>query len=414
MKHRIHRIVHHRIFSPIGYFLRDSRAVGVILIVNTIISLTLANNVFSGNWYKGIWNAEIHIPGFIKLPGTPIEWLNSFLMAFFFTMAGMEIKRELLAGELSSFKKAILPFGAALGGMMVPAIIFVLFNTYSSYIHGWGIPTATDIAFSLGVASLLGKRIPFGLKILLMALAIIDDLGAIVVIALFYGGQIYWAYLLAAAVVYALLLACNFFKIKFGALQIILGLLIWYLMFNSGIEASITGVLFAFAVRVKDLPVLEKALHNVVNFFILPLFALANTAIGLPSNASEALGTTVSQGIIAGLVIGKPLGIFLVSRLLVGLKIASLPKHVNWKQVFGMGTLAGIGFTMSIFTTMLAFKEESVRDIAKISILLAVVFSVIISVVYFYLIDLRIFRTKTAHAATLPSTDLKFNTTAGE
>jgi NhaA family Na+:H+ antiporter len=329
----------------------------------------------------------MHATATLHLPASFLEWINNFLMGIFFLMAGTEIKRELMEGELSTFKKAILPFGAALGGMMVPALIFIAFNVHSSYISGWGIPTATDIAFSLGIASLLGKRVPLSLKILLMALAIIDDLGAILVIALFYGGKIHWLFLGIALVIFLALLVCNFLKIKFGVLQIILALCLWYTILQSGIEASIAGVIFAFTIPTKKLVSVEKYIHNFVNFFILPLFALANTALFIPAHFAEALGSTVGLGIIVGLVIGKPLGIFLISRLLVSLNIAKLPHHIKWKQILGMGTLAGIGFTMSIFTTMLAFGDDAVRDIAKISILTSVALSVIASVIYFWVID---------------------------
>jgi NhaA family Na+:H+ antiporter len=308
-------------------------------------------------------------------------------MAFFFLLAGMEIKRELISGALSSFKKAILPFGAAFGGMLVPALIYTAFNLHTQHAHGWGIPTATDIAFSLGIASLLGKRFPVGLKILLMALAIIDDLGAILVIALFYGGHVHFGWLIAAGLIYASLFLCNFLKWKFGSLQILLGLALWYAMLQSGVEASITGVLFAFAMPVRHLPLIEKFIHRPVNLFILPLFALANTALLFPSNIIQSLNSTVSMGVIFGLVIGKPIGIFLVSRIMVACNIAHLPSNTQWKQVLGMGTLAGIGFTMSIFTTMLAFNEKNIRDISKISILISVVCSLVISLAYFRIIS---------------------------
>jgi NhaA family Na+:H+ antiporter len=304
-------------------------------------------------------------------------------MAFFFLLAGLEIKRQLTTGELSTLKKAILPFGAAFGGMLMPAIIYTCFNLNTPHSHGWGIPTATDIAFSVGIASLLGKRFSVGAKILLMALAIIDDLGAIVVVAIFYGGQISGLWLAIAATLYAGLLICNYLKLKFGLLHIVLGFALWFAMLQSGVEASITGVLFAFALPANHLAIIEKFIHKPVNFFILPLFALANTAILIPDNIIGALSTTVSMGVLFGLIIGKPVGIFLVSRIMVAAKIAHLPSNTSWKQIFGMGTLAGIGFTMSIFTTMLAFTEERYRDIAKISTLLAVVASVVISLIYF-------------------------------
>ena len=375
----------YRIMTPLRYFFNDSRAVGVLLIFCTVISLFLANTG-GGLWYTGFWHAEI--PGLANImPETPGKWINDFLMAFFFLMAGMEIKRELLNGELSSFKKAILPFGAALGGMVAPALIFILINAHSSYIHGWGIPTATDIAFSLGVASLFGKKFPVGLKILLMALAIIDDLGAIIVIALFYGAKIKWMFLGAAALIYGTLWACNLLKIKVGVVQLVLSLFLWYCVFNSGIEASITGVLVAFAMPLSILPKVEKYIHTPVNFIILPLFALANTAVIIPSNLSAAVTSTISLGVLLGLVVGKPVGIFLFSRLLVFFKVAKLPSSIKWNQLLGMGMLAGIGFTMSIFTTTLAYNTEAARDMAKIAILLSMVGSLVISWVFFGLLS---------------------------
>jgi NhaA family Na+:H+ antiporter len=382
------RQIHYRIMNPLREFLNDSRATGIILIGCTICSLFISNS-FNGLWYRNFWNADLQFNTTLHLPSSPTHLINDFLMSFFFLLAGMEIKRELLNGELSSFKKAILPFGAAFGGMLVPALIFVLVNANTPYVHGWGIPTATDIAFSIGVASLLGKRFPVSLKILLLALAIIDDLGAIIVIALFYGGHIEWLYLGISALIYFGMFACNYFKLKFGTVQIILGFCLWFTILQSGIEASITGVLFAFAVPVNTLAVIEKAIHKQVNFIILPLFALANTAILIPSNILFSLNTNIGLGIILGLVIGKPLGIFLISRLMVALRIASLPGNVQWKQFLGMGMLAGIGFTMSIFTTMLAFPDVGSRDIAKISILTAVIGSVVVGYFYFRSIEVK-------------------------
>ena len=390
---KMRRFVVHRIITPLRYFINDSRTTGVILIVCTLISISLANS-YLGVSYRNFWNSEMHTAIALHLPGSYLEWINNFLMGIFFLMAGTEIKRELMEGELSTFKKAILPFGAALGGMMVPALIFIAFNVHSSYISGWGIPTATDIAFSLGIASLLGKRVPLSLKILLMALAIIDDLGAIIVIALFYGGKLHWMFLGIAGIIFIALLVCNYLKLKFGVLQIVLALCLWYAILQSGIEASIAGVLFAFTIPTSKLVAVEKYIHNFVNFFILPLFALANTALFIPAHFTEALGSTVGVGIIVGLVIGKPLGIFLISRLLVSLNIAKLPHNIHWKQILGMGTLAGIGFTMSIFTTMLAFGDDAVRDIAKIAILTSVALSVIASVLYFAAIEKTVVKRK--------------------
>lgn len=364
--------------NPLRFFLNDSRAVGVLLLLCTMFSLIISNSFF-GDWYRGLWNNSLPALHSVYLPSSFGHWINDFLMSFFFLMAGMEIKRELKGGELSSFKRAVLPFGAAFGGMLVPALIFLLFNIGSGHERGWGIPTATDIAFSLGALSLFGKRVPVGLKILLMALAIIDDLGAIIVIALFYGGKIQFDFLLLATVIYLLLWACNLFKLKFGIIQVVLSFALWYTMFHAGIEASISGVLVAFAMPVNILARIEKIILRPVNFIIIPLFALANTAITINGNVLESLNTSLALGVIAGLVVGKPIGIFLFSRLLVGLGIAKLPAHVNWRSILCMGTLAGIGFTMSIFTTALAFKQEELKDVAKIAILISVVTSVLVS-----------------------------------
>ena len=377
--------------NPLRIFISDSRFTGILLLSCTLISLILSNTI-NGNWYRGIWNTDLHYGLSLNLPHSGLKWINDFLMAIFFLFAGIEIKRELLVGELSSFKKAVMPFGAALGGMVVPALIYSSFNINSGFAHGWGIPTATDIAFSLGIASLFGKRIPASLKIFLMALAIIDDLGAIIVIALFYGNQIQWLFLLAGALVYGLLWLCNYAKMKPGILQIILSFILWYLIFNSGIEASISGVLVAFAIPVNSIPKLEIAIHKVVNFIILPLFALANTAILIPADIINSLQNTISIGVIAGLVIGKPIGIFIFSRAMISLKIAKLPTNTNLKQLLGIGSLAGIGFTMSIFTTTLAFQDELFRDIAKISILGSLVLSLLFSWIYFLILDRKIIK----------------------
>ncbi|MGF7079497.1 Na+/H+ antiporter NhaA [Mucilaginibacter sp. UYCu711] len=377
-----------RAVDPLWLLINDSRFTGIMLIVCTIGSIFLANYHESADAYKSIWAVQL-FPSSFHLPETFISWINNYMMAFFFMMAGMEIKRELISGELSSLKKAILPFGAALGGMIVPALIYVAFNAHTQYAKGWGIPTATDIAFSVGIASILGKRVPVGLKILLMALAIIDDLGAIIVIALFYGGHLNWMFLGLAAALYGVIIFLNYKKISSPFIWIVASLGLWFALYNSGVEASIAGVLIAFAMPVDMLPKVEQRIHRYVNFLILPLFAFANTAIILPNDVMGSFGSTLSLGIMFGLVIGKPIGIFLFSRVLVALKIASLPNKVQWKQLFGMGTLAGIGFTMSIFTTMLAFKQQEFQDIAKVSILASVLLSLILSLVYFVAINVK-------------------------
>lgn len=377
--------------SPITYFISDSRFIGVLLLTCTIISIFFSN-YGNGDLYRGFWNYDIHYSLPVNLPHSPLKWINDFLMAIFFLFAGMEIKRELIEGELSTFKRAVLPFAAALGGMIVPALIYSSFNITTPFAHGWAIPSATDIAFSLGIASLFGKRVPASLKIFLMALAIIDDLGAIIVIALFYGEPIKWQFLAMAGALYGLFWLCNYFKMKPGIIHIILSFLLWYAVFNSGIEASISGVLIAFAIPVHSIPKFEKALHNVVNFFIMPLFALANTAIMVPPDIANALKDSVSLGIMIGLVIGKPVGIFIFSKAMISLRLAKLPTNTNLKQLLGVGSLAGIGFTMSIFTTTLAFHDEAYRDIAKISIMGSLVFSMCLSWIYFLLLDKKIKR----------------------
>jgi NhaA family Na+:H+ antiporter len=230
---------------------------------------------------------------------------------------------------------------------------------------------ATDIAFSLGVASMLGKRVPGSLKIFLTALAIIDDLGAILVIAFFYGAAVNWLYLLAGGIVFTVLLLLPRLKIRFGWWNYLLGILLWYCVYNSGIHATVAGVLFAFTVPVSRLSKQEHRLHVPVNFIILPVFALANTAIAIPSDFAEAFGSSLSYGIIAGLFLGKPLGILLACWCLTRLKWGRLPEGVNWMQMAGIGILAGIGFTMSIFISMLAFTDQSMQDMAKVGVLIA-------------------------------------------
>lgn len=403
------RKVRRHFTTPIRDLLNDSRATGVLLIGCAFISLYLSNGA-QGARYMGIWNSKMAMLSGLHLPDNLLSWVNNFMMAFFFLLVSTEIKREWVAGELSSFKNAVLPLGAAIGGMVVPAVLFMGFNLHTGFSHGWGIPTATDIAFSLAAASLLGKRFPVKLKILLMALAIIDDLGAILVIAVFYGGHLQWFYLAGSGLIFLLLLGCRYFKIRFGILQVLLGLGLWYVLFQSGVEASISGVLFAFAMPIDTLRVIEKGMHKYVNFLVLPLFALANTAIVIPSHVLDYLNSNIGMGVICGLVIGKPLGIFLVSRVMVGLKIARLPANINWKQFFGMGSLAGIGFTVSIFTTMLAFSSSGPREIAKIAILASIAVSVVVSFVYFWIIGLRKVKIKTPSLLGSPlATEMQYN-----
>jgi NhaA family Na+:H+ antiporter len=281
----------------------------------------------------------------------------------------MEIKRELLIGELSSVKKSMLPIIGAIGGMVVPAGIYYLWCGNTPYSGGWGVPMATDIAFSLGVLSLLGKRAPFSVKIFLTALAIIDDLGAILAIALFYTSSLELINLALGGVVFLAQIMLNLFKVHRSYIYFILGAALWYFIFNSGIHATIAGVLLAFTIPLKHINQIENRLHDPVNFIILPLFALANTAIILPSDFLSIFSSRVHHGIFMGLLLGKPLGIFLLCFLAVKLRIASLPKNMSWKQVLGLGLIAGIGFTMSIFIATLAFDEAEVQLISKVAII---------------------------------------------
>ncbi len=372
------RFVHTRLLHPLKQFIHDSRAIGIILLVCTAVSLIAANLGAWGEVYRNMWNisfdgtTEHHLHlGLLSLPNSPLLVINDALMALFFFLAGMEIKRELVTGELASLKKSALPVAGAIGGMLAPALLFGLFNKGTAYMHGWAVPTATDIAFTLGIASLLGKRVPVALKIFLTALAIIDDLGAIVVIALFYGSEIAIGYLLGAIAVVGLLWFMNKRKMAFGIWHWLLGIVLWYCMFNSGIHATVAGVIFAFMVPVSKLEDFELTFHTPVYFIVMPIFALANTAIGLPENSLQSLNSSLSWGIIIGLCIGKPLGITTACYLLVSRKLAELPSGTNWYKMIGGGLLAGIGFTMSIFISTLAFVSPAEQDIAKISVLLA-------------------------------------------
>ena len=365
------------LLSPFYTFLKDSRAVGIVLIVCTVVSMILANSGVQES-YVGFWNtlfdpaAGHHYQhGALQLPNSWLLWINDGMMVLFFFLVGMEIKRELTVGELSSLRQSILPVLAAVGGMLFPALIFTIFNKNTPYAHGWGIPMATDIAFSLGILSLLGKRVPVGLKIFLMALAIIDDLGAILTIAIFYTPHLDIKYLLISGGVFLVPLALNFLKVQRPVFYYIPGVVLWYCLFNSGVHATIAGVLLAFCIPQEKISALVHSLHDPVNFIVMPVFALANTAIQLPGDIGGALQNSISFGIIAGLVLGKPLGIFTLSFIAVKSKLATLPSNAGWAQLIGVGFIAGIGFTMSIFISSLAYLERELQIIAIISVIAA-------------------------------------------
>ncbi|PKF73452.1 Na+/H+ antiporter NhaA [Chryseobacterium sp. PMSZPI] len=358
-------------------FFNNSQASGIILIFCVLISLLIANSSLAEN-FQHFLDKEVgtHLFG-LEYPVS--IWINDGLMAIFFLLVGLEIKRELVEGELSSFKNASLPIFAAVGGMLVPAVIYTFFNSGTEYSNGWGIPMATDIAFSLAIISMLGKKIPNSIKIFLAALAIVDDLGAILVIAIFYTDQIHWTYLLLSFGVTALLFLLNFLKVTKIIFYIIPGIFLWYFLHHSGIHATIAGVLLAFSiptnesnVEISPLEKLEHKLHIPVSFLIMPIFALTNTNITFSSQMVEGVTSTLGLGIICGLILGKLVGINLFSFIAIKLKLSSLPQNSNWIQMIGVGLLAGIGFTMSIFIALLSFKNEiHIQNEAKFAILIA-------------------------------------------
>jgi Na+:H+ antiporter, NhaA family len=350
-------------------FFESEKAGGLILIACTVISLVLANSVFSSE-YIHFWHTNFQ--------GQPLEyWINDGLMTIFFLLIGLELEREVYQGELSDIKNAFLPIFGAIGGMLVPAGIYLYFNFGTNTQAGAGIPMATDIAFALGILSLLGKRVPTSLKIFLTALAVIDDLGAILVIALFYTKTIFWTNLYIAMGIFVVLLILNRLKVRNLIPYLTLGVAMWYFMLNSGVHAAITGVLVAFAIpfgngdQKSTSFILQHFLHKPVAFIILPIFALANTAIILDLEMKEIITEHYSLGIALGLIVGKPVGIFLLSLLAVKLGICKLPSDISWSSIFGVGFLGGIGFTMSIFVTLLAFDDITIINHAKIIILLA-------------------------------------------
>ncbi|MFC5873425.1 sodium/proton antiporter, NhaA family [Chryseobacterium arachidis] len=365
-------------------FFQSSQSSGIILIFCVLISLLIANSAFSENFQQFL-NKEIGTEIF-HLKYSVNIWINDGLMAVFFLLVGLEIKREIVEGELSSFKNASLPIFAAVGGMLVPAMIYTLFNLDTAYGNGWGIPMATDIAFSLAILSMLGKKVPNSIKIFLAALAIVDDLGAILVIAIFYTEQIHWIYLFLSFGIVALLFLLNFLKVTKIIFYIIPGLFLWYFLHHSGIHATIAGVLLAFSiptnvsdVEISPLEKLEHQLHFPVGFIIMPVFALTNTNITFTSDMIAGISSTLGLGIIFGLVLGKLIGINLFSFIATKLKLSSLPQNSSWTQMLGVGLLAGIGFTMSIFIALLSFKEEiEIQDNAKFAILIASLLSAVL------------------------------------
>lgn len=364
--------------------INDSRSLGILLLFCTLLSLVLTNIKGIGEFYYSFW--EMSIPGFhqLHLPHTIIHFINDALMTLFFFHVAIDIKKEVVTGELSSPSRMMFPSISALFGVAFPAIIFISITSGTAYTNGWAIPTATDIAFTLGMISLLGKAVPHSMKVFLTALAIIDDLCAILIIALFYGSSLYLIWLAGvAAVGIAIFLINRYFHRKWIYIATTgLALIMWYCMYRSGIHASFAGVILAFILPISKMPAFERRISLPVNFFIVPLFALANTSIFITPAAVSGLTSPLSIGVILGLFVGKPLGITLAVYLMVKLKLVRLA-NIRWAQFIGIGILAGIGFTMSIFVSNLSFPEDNMlKDIAKLSVLIASVLAMVVGYVW--------------------------------
>ena len=354
------------ITKPFIWFFKLEAASGLLLLFSAIIALYLSNSTFSETYFNILKTYFfIGIDQFgLKL--TVLHWVNDVLMVIFFFLVTLEIKREFIQGELSNRKQALLPFIAAIGGMLVPALIYIFININSSEtLNGWAIPTATDIAFSLGVLSLLGKRVPLSLKVFLTALAIIDDLGAIVIIAFFYSSKLNFIYLLLIFLTFILLIILNKFGIKKFIPYLFFGLFLWFFTHESGIHSTISGVLLALTIphrkKQNDYSLLLKVEHSIapyVAFIIMPLFALANAGVSLEGLKFNSLFSVVPLGILLGLFLGKQIGVFLFSYISIKLKITEMPNNANWLNLYGVGILTGIGFTMSLFVGNLAFVEN--------------------------------------------------------
>lgn len=369
-------------------FTSSEKNAGLVLLFCTIISMVAANLSF-GAAYINFWQLEAGIPA-LDIHFNITHWINDGLMTIFFLLVGLEIERELYAGELHPLKNALLPLAGAVGGMLAPALIFMAFNFNRDTANGFGIPMGTDIAFALGILSLAGNRVPPAIKILLTAIAIIDDLGSILIIAVFYGSALQYGFLLAAAGIFGFLLLLNRSKVNKVFPYILLGLPMWYCMMRSGIHPTIAGVLLAFACpfagggAASPSIKLQQYLHLPVAFLILPLFTLANTAI--PVNAGSLTGLTGPHtlGIGFGLLIGKPLGIASAFFVLVKTKLVKMPAGISWYDVAALGCIAGIGFTMSVFITQLAFTADALVQSSKLMILLASFLAGVTGLLLFY------------------------------
>ena len=364
--------------SPFKWFFKLEAASGLVLLISAVIALIISNSNFSSLYFETLQSYLFIGINNIGLKMSLHHWINDALMAVFFFFVTLEIKREFINGELSSPKQALLPIIAAIGGMLVPALIYIYINFGNGdTINGWAIPSATDIAFSLGVLSLLGSRVPISLKVFLTALAIIDDLGAIIIIAFFYAGDLSIKYLSLLLLTFIALLILNKSGVKKFLPYLILGLILWFFTYQSGVHATISGVLLATVIphrkKNKEYSLLTKIEHNIssyVAFGIMPLFALANAGVSLDGINLESLLSPVPLGIVLGLFVGKQIGVFLFSIIAIKLKIAQMPNNANWMSFYGVGILTGIGFTMSLFIGNLAFVENiEYIDSVKIGVL---------------------------------------------
>ncbi|NRA19200.1 MAG: Na+/H+ antiporter NhaA [Oceanospirillaceae bacterium] len=364
-------------------FIENDSSSGILLILVTMLALILSNSVLSGTY-----QAFLHIPVEIRFGSLSIDkslyhWVNDGLMAIFFLLIGLEVKREILQGHLSSVSQIALPGIAAVGGMVVPAAVYLYFNAGNEVaVNGWAIPTATDIAFALGILSMLGKRVPVSLKIFLMALAIIDDLGAIVIIAIFYTTELSSLSIIVALLAIAVLISFNLLGVSKKSAFIIVGLVLWVSVLKSGVHATLAGVALAFTIplraideagkTVSPLKEIEHSLHFWVAFFILPLFAFVNAGVDFRNISLPQMTDPVPLGIMLGLFFGKQVGVFGFSAIAIKLKIAKMPQDSNWIQLYGVSVLTGIGFTMSLFIVSLAFEDDSLFQFTdKLAILAA-------------------------------------------
>lgn len=368
-----------RIVGTFQRFTRSETASGRVLLACTGLALAWANSPWSDRYVTLVHQSILLGGSHFAVDLTVQEWINDALMAVFFFLVGLEIKRELLVGELASPRRAALPIAGALGGMVVPALLYSAINASGTGARGWGIPMATDIAFALGVVALIGSRISHALKVFLSAVAIVDDIGAVLVIALFYTASIRWTGLVIAAVVLGALSILNRAGVRHALPYLLLGVVLWIAILLSGVHSTVAGVLLALTIPARsrsadEVPLLERLedhLHTPVAFVIVPLFALANAGVRISSGTSSGHAFAVMCGVIVGLVIGKPLGITVAAWIAVRLRAAELPAGVNWRALQGVSCLGGIGFTMSLFVGALAFTDAALLDSAKIGVLIA-------------------------------------------